>query len=138
PNSSSTNRFRSAFDRPSRSGAGDMQGIESELSLRRNPDPPAQPGLLPMLPSDALSFWLIASFHAKPVPTFAFDALTRADAVLPGKTSSHVITGLVPVIPSREAQNSSNRDGRGEPGHDEDVVPDRPWNRELICSDMEP
>ena len=49
PNSSSTNRFRSAFDRPSRSGAGDMQGIESELSLRRNPDPAAQPGLLPML-----------------------------------------------------------------------------------------
>ncbi|WP_210252216.1 hypothetical protein, partial [Microvirga tunisiensis] len=57
PNSSSTNRFRSAFDRPSRSGAGDMQGIESELSLRRNPDPPAQPGLLPMLRKMPVTLW---------------------------------------------------------------------------------
>jgi hypothetical protein len=28
-----------------------MQGIEAELSLRRNPGPAAQPGLLPMLRS---------------------------------------------------------------------------------------
>jgi len=29
-----------------------------------------------------------------------------------------VITGLVPVIPMREAPRSSDRDGRDEPGHD--------------------
>jgi hypothetical protein len=31
---------------------------------------------------------------------------------------STVITGLVPVIPTREALGSSNRDGRDKPGHD--------------------
>ena len=30
----------------------------------------------------------------------------------------NVITGLVPVIPIREALRFSNRDGRDRPGHD--------------------
>jgi len=33
-------------------------------------------------------------------------------------SSSVVITGLVPVIPIREAWRSSHRDGRDRPGHD--------------------
>jgi hypothetical protein len=33
-------------------------------------------------------------------------------------SSSAVITGLVPVIPIREAWRSSHRDGRDRPGHD--------------------
>ena len=32
--------------------------------------------------------------------------------------TTHVVTGLVPVIPIREAPSLSNRDGRDEPGHD--------------------
>jgi hypothetical protein len=44
-----------------------------------------------------------------------------------GNAPSLVITGLVPVIPIREAQRSSDRDGREVPTRSHDPCPFLQW-----------